>query len=88
MENKIKEYRKKRGLTQDEMAKMLSVSRQTYINYESGEAEPSFNTLKQISRLLSTPIDDLLDNNIYPSERDKTKVSLINDIEDIIKKYK
>ena len=88
MTNKIKYYRKKQGYTQGEMAKLLSVSRQSYINYESGHAEPSFVTLKEISKILKTPIDDLLENEIYPSDRDITKSSLLTDLETIIKKYK
>ena len=67
---------------------MLSVSRQTYINYESGEAEPSFETLIKISSILKTSIDDLLDNEIYPSSRDETKQNLIEDIENVLKNYK
>ena len=45
MKNQVKFYRNKRNLTQEQMANMLSVSRQTYINYESGEAEPSFDAV-------------------------------------------
>ena len=88
MKNQIKFYRNKRNLTQEQMANMLSVSRQTYINYESGEAEPSFETLIKISSILKTSIDDLLGNEIYPSERDNTKVRLIEDIDEVLKKYR
>ena len=88
MKNKIKDYRKKRGYTQEEMASFISVSRQSYINYESGEAEPSFETLKLISKILKTPIDDLLDNEIYPSDRNELQKKLIDDIEKVISKYK
>ena len=70
------------------MANMLNVSRQTYINYESGSAEPSFETLIKISKILKTPIDDLLDNEIYPSERDNIKAKLIEDIDEVLKKYR
>ena len=87
MGNKIKEYRKKRGFTQEKMARFLSVSRQTYINYESGKAEPSFETLRQISQVLKTSIDDLLDNEIYPSERNDTQKKLLSELEDLINKY-
>ena len=88
MKNQIKFYRNKRNLTQEQMANMLSVSRQTYINYEFGEAEPSFETLIKISSILKTSIDDLLGNEIYPSDRDNTKVKLIGDIDEVLKKYR
>ena len=88
MKNQIKFYRNKRELTQEQMANMLSVSRQSYINYETGEAEPSFETLIKISKILRTPIDDLLGNEKYPSDRDIVKEELISEIETVIKKYK
>ena len=88
MKNLFKFYRNKRGLIQEQMANLLSVSRQSYINYETGEAEPSFETLIKISKTLRTPIDDLLGNEKYPSDRDLVKEQFISEIETIIKKYK
>ena len=88
MKNNIQEYRKKRGYTQEQMAGLLSVSRQTYINYESGNAEPPFETLKLISKILRTPIDDLLGNDIYPSDRNTQQQQLIKEIETVLTKYK
>ena len=88
MKNNIKAYRKKRGFTQGQMSELLSVSRQTYINYESGDAEPAFETLIRISKVLATPIDDLLGNEIYPSDRDARKNQIVEELEELIKKYK
>ena len=85
MENQIKFYRNKRNITQIEMAKMLNVSRQTYINYETGAFEPSLDILKKISQILQTSIDDLLDNEIFPSQRDDSNVSLLNELECLVK---
>ncbi len=81
MKNQIKFYRNKRELTQEQMANMLSVSRQSYSNYETGEAEPSFETLIKISKILRTSIDDLLGNERYPSDRDLVKEQFISEIE-------
>ena len=88
MKNLFKFYRNKRGLTQEQMANLLSVSRQSYINYENGDAEPSFETLLKISKILETPIDDLLNNVKYPSDRDEVKGQLIAELESVINKYK
>ena len=60
MRNKIKEFRKVKNINQEEMAKLLNVSRQTYIHYESGEFEPSFSTLIKISKILEASIDELV----------------------------
>lgn len=65
MKNNFKYYRKKYGFTQGEIATKLHVSRQSYIKYENGECEPSFETLKEISRILNTSIDALLDNKMF-----------------------
>ncbi len=87
MKNNFKLYRKKAKLTQKEMADKLNVSRQSYIKYESGETEPSFETLKQISLILNTSIDELLNNsNIKNSTARFDK--LIEDIKDLVENYK
>ena len=70
------------------MAKMLGVTRQTYTNYESGEFEPSFDTLLKISKILKTSLDDLLNNDLYPSKRDKKFNDLVNELQDYLDKYK
>lgn len=84
----IKKWRKDRKITQAEMAKLLNVSRQTYINYESGSFEPSFITLVQISQILHTSIDDLLDNHPFTSADNKSTAKLVRDIEHVVGKYK
>ncbi|HBF67707.1 MAG TPA: transcriptional regulator [Firmicutes bacterium] len=87
MKNNFKLYRKKAKLTQKEMADKLNVSRQSYIKYESGETEPSFETLKQISLILNTSIDELLNNsNIKNSTARFDK--LIEDIKALVENYK
>ena len=88
MKNLFKFYRNKKNITQEQMAKELNVTRQSYINYESGETEPSFDILLNISRILETPIDDLLNNTRYPSDRDETKEQFITELESVIKRYK
>lgn len=88
MENKIKDYRKSKNITQEEMAKMLNVSRQSYINYESGNTEPSFETLKKISSILNVSIDCLLDNKEYIDNNNKRNKEIINELMKLIDKYK
>ena len=87
MENKIKQYRKLKNITQEEMATLLNVTRQSYINYESGETEPSFETLKKISRILNVSIDALLDNEEYIKSDKLKSDSILNDLKNIIAKY-
>jgi len=57
---KLQELRKKRGLTQEELAESLYVSRTAISKWESGRGYPSIDSLKEISRFFSVSIDELL----------------------------
>lgn len=57
---KIQELRKSRGLTQEELAEALFVSRTAISKWESGRGYPSIDSLKQISNYFSISIDELL----------------------------
>ncbi len=57
---KLQELRKSRGLTQEELAEALYVSRTAISKWESGRGYPSIDSLKEISRYFSVTIDELL----------------------------
>lgn len=57
---KLQELRKNRGLTQEELAQALFVSRTAVSKWESGRGYPSIDSLKEISKYFSVTIDDLL----------------------------
>ena len=57
---KLQELRKDRGLTQEELAEALFVSRTAISKWESGRGYPSIESLKEISKYFSVTIDDLL----------------------------
>ena len=57
---KLRELRKIRGLTQEELAEILYVSRTAVSKWESGRGYPSIESLKEISNYFSVTIDDLL----------------------------
>ena len=57
---KLQELRKNRGLTQEELAEALYVSRTAISKCESGRGYPSIDSLKQLSAYFSVSIDDLL----------------------------
>ena len=50
---KLQELRKSRGLTQEELAKELFVSRTAVSKWESGRGYPNIDSLKEISRFFS-----------------------------------
>lgn len=59
MENKIEEYRSKNGLTQQELADRVEVSRQTIISLESGRYNPSILLAFRLAREFGETIENL-----------------------------
>lgn len=57
---KLQELRKRKGLTQEELAEALYVSRTAISKWESGRGYPSIDSLKAIAGYFSVTIDDLL----------------------------
>ena len=56
----ILELRKKNGLSQDELAEKVMVTRQAVSRWENGETIPGTETLKQLSKLFNVTINTLL----------------------------
>ena len=57
---KLQKLRKQRGLTQEELAEALFVSRTAVSKWESGRGYPNIDSLKAIAKLFSVTIDELL----------------------------
>ena len=57
---KLQELRKQKGLTQEELAEVLYVSRTAISKWESGRGYPNIDSLKAISKFFSVTIDELL----------------------------
>lgn len=60
---KLKELRKQHNMTQEQLAERLYVSRTAISKWESGKGYPSIESLKNISKIFSVSIDELLSNN-------------------------
>jgi len=62
MKTKIKELRKKIGLTQEDLAKAVGVTRQTIISLEAGKYNPSLELAWRIMKVLKKKkIDDVFE---------------------------
>ncbi len=59
---KLKDARKKTGLSQEQLAEKLSVSRSAVAKWETDKGLPDIANLKAISELLSVSVDYLLDD--------------------------
>lgn len=72
-QDKLKELRKNRGLTQEELAQALFVSRTAISKWESGKGYPNIDSLKAISKYFCVSLDDLLstDEIITIAEEDR-----------------
>ena len=55
--NRLVQLRKKRGLTQQQIADLVNVNRVTYTNWEKGKREPSFENLVKLADLLEVSLD-------------------------------
>lgn len=72
---KLQELRKQKGLTQEELAELLFVSRAAISKWESGRGYPSIDSLKEISKFFSVSLDALLscDEIMNIAEDEKTE---------------
>jgi transcriptional regulator with XRE-family HTH domain len=57
---KLQELRKQKGLTQEELAASLYVSRTAVSKWESGRGYPNIDSLMAIAKFFSITVDDLL----------------------------
>lgn len=81
---KLQELRKSRGLTQEELAEALFVSRTAISKWESGRGYPNIDSLKEISRYFSVSIDDLLSGDQLISIAEKENKSNLNGLCDLL----
>lgn len=57
---KINQLRKLSGMTQEQLAEKLNVSRQTVSKWESGGTSPDLDSVIKVSRIFHVSLDDLL----------------------------
>ena len=81
---KLQELRKRRGLTQEELAEALYVSRTAISKWESARGYPSIDSLKAISGYFSVSIDDLLSGEKLIMIAEKENSSNLRNICDLL----
>mgnify|MGYP003479934293 FL=1 len=65
MKNKLEELRKNKGLSQEQLAEKVLVSRQTIISLEKGRYNPSLDLAFRLSKFFNVPIEGIF---IYKEE--------------------
>jgi transcriptional regulator with XRE-family HTH domain len=68
---KLQQLRKENGLTQEQLSEKLHISRTAVSKWESGRGFPNIEALKNISRIFSVPVDDLLSDSELSSIEQK-----------------
>lgn len=75
--NKIREYRKNMGWTQEQLAEKLCVSRQAITKWENHQGTPSIDSLQDIAELFAISIDDLLhDENFVSAHSSREQIDI------------
>ena len=80
---KLQELRKQKGLTQEELAEKLYVSRTAISKWESGRGYPNIESLRAIAKFFSVTLDDLLSSDevlTIAEEDNKQKEKLFRDL--------
>ena len=62
--NQIKNYRKQKNLSQEELTEKIYVSRQTISNWETGKSYPDVHNLILLSTLYEISIDELIKGDV------------------------
>ena len=57
---RLQEVRRKNGMTQEEFAAQLKVSRQAVSKWENGTSDPSTSNLCALAKLYGIPVEELL----------------------------
>ena len=80
---KLQELRKQKGITQEELAESLYVSRTAISKWESGRGYPNIESLKAIAKFFSVTVDELLSADAIltiAEEDNKQKVTHFRDL--------
>ena len=67
MKNNIVKLRKEKGVTQEDLAFALKVTRQTVSSLETGRYKPSIDLAFKLSRFFNLPIEEIF---IYEEQTD------------------
>lgn len=74
LHNQIYNLRKSMGLTQQQVADKLNITRQGYLYYEKGTREPNVDTIKKLCLIFDCTADELLEIDT-PAERKKVMIN-------------
>ena len=71
---KLKVLRKKKGLTQQEVAELLNVERVTYTKWENGKSKPNYEKLSMLVCIFDVSLDYLLGDYLQKARSERNEV--------------
>jgi transcriptional regulator with XRE-family HTH domain len=96
--DKLRHFRNKKGLSQETLAHLLNIERNSYIKMENGKTNVSWERLEQIVKILEVDIWELLTHNekqlVYVNTDNKGQITnngnitVYNQQEELLEKYK
>ena len=81
---KLQQLRKAKGLTQEELATMLFVTRTAISKWESGRGYPNIDSLKGLAKVFSVTVDDLISSDEILSIAEENQKQTRNGFCDLI----
>ena len=73
----ILKYRKINGLSQEELGKLLHVSRQTISKWESNQSTPDIQSCKEMAKIFDISLEELLDEKPKQTKKQNQKYIII-----------
>lgn len=70
----IRRFREAKGLTQEQLAERLCVTRQAVSNWENEKTQPDIDTLHNIAQVLEVSVEEL----IYGEKRERENKTIVN----------
>ena len=85
----LKKARLNKGYTQQQVADLMHISKSTYCGYETGKRQPDVKKIKQLSNILNTSGDILLETNLlHPNQNSVIdELTVDDDVKQLTKQY-
>ena len=75
LQENLRTLRKARGLSQEDLAQRLHITRQTLSKWENGLSVPDAQLLLRLAEILDVPVSELLGGPVETGERDENAVA-------------
>ena len=82
-ENRLKELRNKKGLSQKALAELLFVSQQTVAKWETAKSTPNPETLAKLGDIFDVPVGYLVGADQLNPEHSKKASTMLNELLDL-----